>query len=67
MKLKLKFTSVTLLFAMSNILISQAQSVPAGIYGNFQSDVQYYRVDSSIGAPIVPQKVLTNGFANILK
>ena len=65
MKLKLKFASVTLLFAMSNILISQAQSVPAGIHGNFQSDVQYYRVDSSIGAPIVPQKVLTNGFANI--
>lgn len=35
------------------------------IHGNFQTDVQYYNTDTIIGAPIVPEKVLMNGFANI--
>lgn len=33
--------------------------------GNFQMDAQYYFIDSLIGAPVVPEKVLMNGFANI--
>ncbi|HEY6162770.1 MAG TPA: DUF6029 family protein [Bacteroidia bacterium] len=35
------------------------------IHGNFQVDAQYYNPDSTIGAPPVPQKVLSNGFCNL--
>jgi len=35
-------------------------------HGNFQTDVQYYRPDSIIGAAEVPEKVLMNGFANFI-
>ena len=36
------------------------------ISGNFQMDAQYYFQDSAIGAPDVPEKLLVNGFANLL-
>ncbi|REJ83052.1 MAG: hypothetical protein DWQ44_02765 [Bacteroidetes bacterium] len=36
----------------------------AQITGNVQLDAQYYFEDSTIGAPDVPQKLLSNGFAN---
>ncbi len=36
------------------------------IHGNIQTDVQYYRQDSLIGAPDVPERVLMNGFANVI-
>ncbi|MBA3900970.1 MAG: hypothetical protein H0X62_12320 [Bacteroidetes bacterium] len=36
------------------------------IHGNFQADMQYYNVDTLIGAPIVPEKMGMNGFANII-
>lgn len=42
---------------------AQAQN-NSGIHGNFQLDAQYYFKDSLIGAPEVPQKILSNGFAN---
>ncbi|MCD4679851.1 MAG: DUF6029 family protein [Bacteroidales bacterium] len=35
------------------------------VSGNFQLDVQTYIEDSTIGAPAVPEKLLTNGFANV--
>lgn len=35
------------------------------IHGNFQIDAQYYRPDSLIGAPKVPEKMLSNAFGNI--
>lgn len=35
------------------------------LHGNFQLDAQYYNRDSLIGAPVVPEKVLTNGFMNL--
>lgn len=35
------------------------------IHGNFQFDAQYYQPDSLIGAPKVPEKMLSNAFANI--
>lgn len=35
------------------------------LHGNFQTDVQYYNTDTLIGAPIVPEKVRMNGFANL--
>lgn len=35
------------------------------IHGNFQIDAQYYQEDSLIGAPKVPEKLLSNVFGNI--
>jgi hypothetical protein len=35
------------------------------LHGNFQVDAQYYRLDSSIGAPVVQEKILSNGFMNL--
>lgn len=43
-----------------------SQSNLGQIHGNIQTDVQYYRKDSLIGAPNVPEKMLMNGFANII-
>lgn len=44
-----------------------AQNADYGqIHGNFQTDIQYYKPDSLIGAPSVPDKVRMNGFANII-
>lgn len=36
------------------------------VHGNFQADAQYYISDSSIGADPAPEKMLLNGFANII-
>jgi hypothetical protein len=47
--------------------LTQAQTLGGGqIHGNFQTDVQYYLKDSLIGAPNVPEKLLMNGFANVI-
>lgn len=35
------------------------------IHGNFQFDFQYYNPDSLIGAPVVPEKIRSNGFMNL--
>jgi hypothetical protein len=35
------------------------------VHGNFQIDAQYYEADSLIGAPKVPEKLLSNIFGNI--
>jgi hypothetical protein len=47
---------------------SQAQELlPGGqVHGNFSLDAQYYNVDSTIGAYDVPEKMLSNAFANII-
>jgi hypothetical protein len=47
-------------FSAQNILTDQAE-----LHGNFQLDAQYYNVDTLIGAPIVPEKILSNGFMNL--
>lgn len=45
----------------------RAQSnLPFEVHGNFQMDAQYYRPDSLIGAPEVPESILSNGFGNII-
>ncbi|HEY0029594.1 MAG TPA: DUF6029 family protein [Bacteroidia bacterium] len=36
------------------------------VHGNFQAIGQYYVPDTTIGAPDVPEKMLMNGFANII-
>ena len=36
------------------------------VHGNFQADAQYYIPDSTIGADPAPEKMLMNGFANVI-
>jgi hypothetical protein len=44
-----------------------SQNVGGGnLHGNFQLDAQYYIKDSLIGAAEVPEKLLSNGFANFI-
>lgn len=43
-----------------------AQDLGSSIHGNFQIDAQYYEADSLIGAPRVPEKLLSNAFGNIM-
>jgi len=50
---------------MGNSLFAQILN-NTGVHGNFELNAQYYDPDSAIGAPVVPEKMLSNGFANIL-
>ena len=43
----------------------KAQNDMGSVHGNFQIDAQYYNPDSLIGAPAVPEKMLSNAFGNI--
>jgi hypothetical protein len=36
------------------------------VHGNFEANAQYYIPDSTIGAAEVPEKMLVNGYANII-
>lgn len=49
------------LFSRSQNLLTEAGS----IHGNVQMDAQYYRPDSLIGAPKVPELLLSNAFTNV--
>lgn len=62
---QLCFAAIAVFLNLFNI---QAQNnFDAGeIHGNFQADAQYYNPDSLIGAPFVPEKVLSNGFMNLI-
>ena len=52
-----------LIIASNSVL---AQTIEQGeLHGNFQLDAQYYNQDSLIGAPAVPEKILSNGFMNL--
>ena len=52
-------------FAQSNS--NTPENINLGeVHGNFQMDAQYYTPDSSIGAAPAPEKMLMNGFANII-
>ncbi len=47
-------------------ILAQNSSIDAGsVHGNFQIDAQYYQPDSLIGAPKVPEKMLSNVFGII--
>lgn len=54
-----------------SIAFLKAQEAPStgpdlgSIHGNFQIDAQYYQPDSLIGAPKVPEKMLSNVFGNL--
>ena len=56
-----------LLVAFVSTFESKAQSNDdaGSVHGYFQIDAQYYNPDSLIGAPKVPEKMLSNGFGNI--
>ncbi|MGE0569112.1 MAG: DUF6029 family protein, partial [Bacteroidia bacterium] len=41
------------------------KEIVSSIHGNFQIDAQYYNPDSLIGAPKVPEKLLSNAFGNV--
>jgi hypothetical protein len=65
--LKSSFLATFLLFVLFTGHIS-AQNVSEeinSIHGNFQLDAQYYNADSLIGAPTVPEKMLSNAWGNI--
>jgi hypothetical protein len=47
------------------IKAQQAEHDYGSIHGNFQIDAQYYQPDSLIGAPQVPEKMLSNAFGII--
>src|SRR5207237_5156212 len=54
-----------LLIGFSLAVKTTAQNDPGSVHGNFQLDAQYYNPDSLIGAPKVPEKMLSNAFGNI--
>lgn len=57
-----------LLIFIFNYAILKSQEVSDivnSVHGNFQVDAQYYNPDSLIGAPRVPEKMLSNAFGNI--
>ena len=57
------------LLASCNLTVAQININQMGlgeIHGNFQANAQYYIPDSTIGAADVPERMLFNGFANIL-
>jgi hypothetical protein len=67
--MKRKVYGAILLFCtliINNLIQAQTNTDLGEIHGNFQADAQYYRMDSLIGAPFVPEKVLSNGFMNLI-
>jgi hypothetical protein len=69
-KIRIAFLSCTFLL-ISHIscaqLLNNLGSLDLGdIHGNFQSTAQYYIPDSTIGAAEVPEKMLFNGFMNLI-
>ncbi len=62
---------VALVCLASTFPVLNAQNVDlsnvdlGSIHGNFDMNAQYYRKDSLIGAPDVPEQVLFNGFLNL--
>ena len=53
--------------SIAQVDLPKIGSVDLGeVHGNFQANAQYYIPDSTIGAAAAPEKMLFNGFANIL-
>lgn len=65
---KSSLTATFLLVALLNAFNTKGQSIADevnSVHGYFQIDAQYYKPDSLIGAPPVPEKMLSNAFGNI--
>lgn len=54
-----------LLFCTTTVFGQIGNTDLGQIHGNFQTDFQYYREDTLIGAPDVPEDFLLNGFMNL--
>lgn len=54
------------LLSILNVSFAQESGKWGEIHGNVQFDAQYYNPDSAIGAPPVPEKLLMNGFTNLI-
>lgn len=61
-KIPFKYFIVFILVIASFQTRAQINSVLSNINGNFEINSQYYRPDSVIEAPDVPEKLLSNGF-----
>lgn len=59
------FIVIFLLKTFSVFSQEDVKNISESIHGNFQIDGQYYTEDSTIGAPKVPEKFLSNVFGNI--
>ncbi|MFM1874480.1 MAG: hypothetical protein RL266_217 [Bacteroidota bacterium] len=57
---------LVLFLACSVASLAQESGKWGEIHGNVQFDAQYYNPDSAIGAPPVPEKLLMNGFTNLI-
>lgn len=58
-----------LIYSNNSVAQLNLNNLPANlgdVHGNFQAIAQYYIPDTTIGAPDVPEKMLMNGFANII-
>jgi len=64
-KSSLKATFLLLGLAVFTTVNAQNTNDYGSIHGNFQIDAQYYNADSLIGAPEVPEKMLSNGYGII--
>jgi hypothetical protein len=67
MNKKLLFIGLSLLMIIfsQNDLYAQQSNTMSNLSGNFEVNSQYYRPDSAILAPDVPEKFLSNGFFNL--
>ncbi|MFM7768726.1 MAG: DUF6029 family protein, partial [Bacteroidota bacterium] len=62
----LKAAIVAVAISIAGSASAQNNPLPFEVHGNFQLDAQYYLKDSLIGAPDVPESILSNGFGNIV-
>jgi hypothetical protein len=62
--LKKHFLAISF-FLFLSVPFAKAQLGGGNVSGNFQIDAQYYNTDSLINALPVPEKILSNGFANV--
>jgi len=68
MKLHLTAPLLCIAFILTGLQVAAQSPIPdelGSVHGNFQFDGQYYRPDSLIGAPTVPEKMLSNAFGQI--
>jgi len=68
MKLHLKAPLLVIALILTGLQAAAQSPIPdelGSVHGNFQFDGQYYRPDSLIGAPTVPEKMLSNAFGQI--
>ncbi|HNP47683.1 MAG TPA: DUF6029 family protein [Bacteroidia bacterium] len=64
MKTKLLLSLAGMISLSASLFAQGISNLP--IHGNMQFDGQYYFKDSLIGAPEIPEKVLSNGFINFV-